>query len=80
MKALILSLKIITLSQVLLFCFYLPLLSQQSAANIDSLLVAVQKERDLPSKINLYFLIATHYKYTNADSKTIYPFEMATTK
>jgi len=72
MRALIFALKVILLSGVFLFCFYLPLLSQQSAPDIDSLLIAAQKKRDLPTKINLYFLLATHYKYTNADSALIF--------
>jgi len=60
MKALISSLKIILLSGVFLFCFYLPLLSQ-SAAKIDSLLAAANKEDDPATEIELYFKSASEY-------------------
>jgi len=71
MKVLISALKIILLSGVFLFCLYLPLLSQ-SAAKIDSLLAAANKEDDPASKIKLYFKIASQYNYTNADSSIIF--------
>src|SRR4051794_20209525 len=72
MRTPIFILKIPLLLYLVLFCCFDIRGIAQAPSKIDSLLTAAQKERHLPSKINLYFSIATYYRNTNADSAIIF--------
>ncbi|MEP6514051.1 MAG: hypothetical protein ABJA79_09285, partial [Parafilimonas sp.] len=65
------TLKIILLSQLIVFSFLLHS-SSQPAINIDSLISAANNENNSIKKINLYFSIGHYLRNTNADSAVLF--------